>query len=114
MARPRISPPPPPADYVPDPRTEHIISAIRRLAAGTDGGAPLEVGDRALALHDINHVAADLFMQLLDEDKESGTTWEAMGARHGVAPNTLQWRVYGRRGTLPQKWAPGVRKTKQT
>jgi hypothetical protein len=114
VARPRITPPAPPTTYIPDPRAARIVSDIRDLAAGTGAASDLPVADRSLAIHYINHMAAVIFTQVLDEEKESGPSWAELGRRHGMAGNSLQWRVAVHRGTVPQKWAAGVRKTKQT
>jgi hypothetical protein len=115
VSRPRTSPPAPPKSAQPGPQAAAIIASIYALVRGTGEHVGRTAAERGLDAHFINHHAALAFAEALDNEKEEpGTTWALMHERHGMAASSLEWRVYGRRGTLPERWRPGVRKGRRT
>jgi hypothetical protein len=109
--------PAPPMSPKVDPGAAAIVDAINAYANGRD--SDLDPAAIALGMHHINHAANQAFALALSNDKKTtprrkGTSWEAMGERHQMSPSSLQWRVYRHEGRIPERWAPGKRKSRAT
>jgi hypothetical protein len=109
--------PEPPKSPDVDPRAAAIVDAIKAYAEGRD--SDLDPAAIALGMHHINYAANQAFALALSVDKKdtegrTGTTWDAMAKRHQMSPSSLQWRVYRHEGRIPERWAPGKRKSRAT
>jgi hypothetical protein len=110
--------PAPPAHAAPDERAVEIVEAIRAYATGQGEANQLSLDQISVGMHHILHAANEGFARALANERElpedRRPTWRVMAKRHAMSPSSLEWRVYRLQGRIPEKWAPGTRKSKET